>query len=236
MNNKRIRELILLVISTIMICWTNKYILRVIGVILLILFIVLFINRIYIIKTKSNTIKGDDKLLFLEYILLFLAIYDFTKDAFSIGKLIMVRYGKVLGIGYSSTISILIIMWIIVTLIWIFKIPKEFTAIKAAITIFGVIIVVLFSSIFYYGNMIEDYNNYYSTVEIREDRGLFKSDGERVTERIDFLYFSGAIIFTVGYDDLSVVGSDLKMLIGSEMFMSYLLMCIFVPSIFGIVK
>ena len=44
------------------------------------------------------------------------------------------------------------------------------------------------------------------------------------------------MIFTIGYDEVSILGSGLKIIVASEMFVSYLLMCIFVPSIFTLIS
>jgi len=43
------------------------------------------------------------------------------------------------------------------------------------------------------------------------------------------LYFSSIVIFTIGIDDVAIIGADLKWIVMSEMFLSYLLMSIFVP-------
>jgi hypothetical protein len=105
-----------------------------------------------------------------------------------------------------------------------------------SVIIFGVITIVLVSSIVYYANLFEDYNSYYNNIEINDDRGLYLTNGNRVEDRIDYLYFSSTMIFTIGYDELSILGPDLKVLVTSEMFISYLLMCIFVPSIFNLIS
>lgn len=227
-------EIALLLLSTIMICKSSNYIVKLVGIVLLSIFTIGFMSKVNTRKNKGE--KTSLIILFIEYIFLFINLNVFTRVAFTIGKWVIKTKGVLLAGIYLLVLSIVIILWIIVTLIWVFRIPKDYGLLKSSMIIFAVILAVMFTSTVYYANIFEDYNKYYSTVEINEEKGLFYANEERVTETIDYLYFSSAILFTIGYDDLIVRGSDLKIMLASEMFMSYLLMCIFVPSIFTLVS
>lgn len=232
-----VMELALLFSSTVMICSINNYVINIVGLILITIYSMLFLKTVYLAKTKKHIVKKGYVLIFIiEYVLLYINIDTLTKMGFSIGKWISNKYGLLLGSIYILALSIIIILWIIITIIWVFRMSKDYSTLKASIIIFGIITIVLLTSTIYYANLFEDYNNYYSNVEIVEDKGLFLSDGNRVTNKIDYLYFSSVMIFTIGYDEISIVGSDLKILVASEMFISYLLMCIFVPSIFTLIS
>ena len=234
MKKLAIVEFLLLLISTIMICKSHNYIVNIVGIILLSMFTIWFMGKVTIRKKKCG--KYSLTMLLVEYILLFINLNVFTRVSFSIGKWIIKAKGMLMAGVYLFALSIVLILWIIATLIWVFRIPKEYGILKSSMIIFGVILVVMFTSTIYYANIFEDYNKYYSTIEINDERGLFNANEERVTETIDYLYFSSAILFTIGYDDLIVRGYDLKIMLASEMFMSYLLMCIFVPSIFTLIS
>ncbi len=229
-------ELSMLLLSSILICLVKNYIINIIGLIILTIYSITFLKTVYIAKKKSNLKKSNMILLILEYIFLYININVFTKIGFSIGQWVMSNMGILTGVIYILAISIIITLWIVITIIWVFRMPKEYSILKSSTIVFTVITIVLFTSTVYYANLFEDYNNYYSNIEINEENGLFLSDGNRVEDRIDYLYFSSVMIFTIGYDEVSILGSGLKIIVASEMFISYLLMCIFVPSIFTLIS
>jgi hypothetical protein len=229
-------ELILLSISTIMICLTKNYLINLSGLLILMIYSIYFMKKIYVVKKKRNVKKVQIPILIAGYIVLYININLFTRMGFTLGKWATSYGGMILGVIYFFILSIIIILWTIITIIWVFRIPKDYNALKSSAIVFGIITLVLLSSTIFYANLFEDYNNYYTFIDVNESNGLFLSDGNRVKSKIDYLYFSSVMIFTIGYDEVSILGSGLKIIVASEMFVSYLLMCIFVPSIFTLIS
>ncbi|MCE9675369.1 ion channel [Paraclostridium bifermentans] len=188
-------------------------------------------KKIYVVKKKRNVRKVQIPILILGYIGLYINI-----NVFTLGQWATSYGGVILGVIYFFILSIIIILWTIITIIWVFRIPKDYNDLKSSVIVFGIITLVLLSSTIFYANLFEDYNNYYTFIDVNESNGLFLSDGSRVKSKIDYLYFSSVMIFTIGYDEVSILGSGLKIIVASEMFVSYLLMCIFVPSIFTLIS
>ncbi|MCR1875815.1 ion channel [Paraclostridium bifermentans] len=187
-------------------------------------------KKIYVVKKKRNVRKVQIPILILGYIGLYININVFTKMGFTLGQWATSYGGVILGVIYFFILSIIIILWTIITIIWVFRIPKDYNDLKSSVIVFGIITLVLLSSTIFYANLFEDYNNYYTFIDVNE------SNGSRVKSKIDYLYFSSVMIFTIGYDEVSILGSGLKIIVASEMFVSYLLMCIFVPSIFTLIS
>lgn len=229
-------ELILLLISTIMICLTKNYLINLCGLLLLMMYAIYFMKKIYVVKKKRNVRKVQISILIVGYIGLYININVFTKMGFTLGQWATSYGGVILGVIYFFILSTIIILWTIITIIWVFRIPKDYNDLKSSVIVFGIITLVLLSSTIFYANLFEDYNNYYTFIDVNESNGLFLSDGSRVKSKIDYLYFSSVMIFTIGYDEVSILGSGLKIIVASEMFVSYLLMCIFVPSIFTLIS
>lgn len=229
-------ELTLLLISTITICLTKNYLINLCGLLLVMIYSIYFMKKIYVVKKKRNISKLQIPILILGYLGLYINIHLFTQRGFSLGQWITSYGGIILGIIYFFILSTIIILWTIITIIWVFRIPKDYNALKSSVIVFGIITLVLLSSTIFYANLFEDYNNYYTFIDVNESNGLFLSDGSRVKSKIDYLYFSSVMIFTIGYDEVSILGSGLKIIVASEMFLSYLLMCIFVPSIFTLIS
>ncbi|GAA0099410.1 ion channel [Paraclostridium bifermentans] len=229
-------ELILLLISTIMICLTKNYLINLFGLLLLMIYAIYFMKKVYVVKKKRNVRKVQISILIVGYIGLYININVFTKMGFTLGQWATSYGGVILGVIYFFILSTIIILWTIITIIWVFRIPKDYNDLKSSVIIFGIITLVLLSSTIFYANLFEDYNNYYTFIDVNESNGLFLSDGNRVKSKIDYLYFSSVMIFTIGYDEVSILGSGLKIIVASEMFVSYLLMCIFVPSIFTLIS
>lgn len=61
-------ELILLLISTIMICLTKNYLINLCGLLLLMMYAIYFMKKIYVVKKKRNVRKVQIPILILGYI------------------------------------------------------------------------------------------------------------------------------------------------------------------------
>jgi len=192
----------------------------------------LYKQLIYFFQASKTKLKHVMKITICYLLILSLTCLCSQKAASSVFPIL-----NHTGIQFKLLASIMMFMVIILNSIWtitnlyiINKLPNYTTYIKSIILGLFFISIIVVTTILIYGNIYQDYNNFYLDKDLHHEHGIFKNS-ERVSGITNFLYFSSVVIFRIGIDEVNIVGADLKWIVMSEMFLSYLLMSIFVPSI-----
>lgn len=194
------------------------------------IFIYLYKNLIKYFEKSKNHIRHGLKINILYLLLLMLTWLSSLKAASAIFPILDEK-----GIQYKLFAGMIILLIIVLNTIWtiinlyiINKLPQYTGYIKSIILGLCFISLIVITSVLIYGNIYQDFNYYYMDRDPLHHHGIFKGN-ERVFGITNLVYFSSIVIFTIGIDDVSIIGADLKWIVMSEMFLSYLLMSIFVP-------
>ncbi len=210
--------------------YSNAIFIFIYSIIGILVFFYLYKNLIKYFEKSKKHIRHGFKILILYLLLLILTWISSLKAAKVIFPLLDER-----GIQYKLIVGMIIFLIIILNTIWIIinlyiinKLPQYTGYIKSIILGLFFISLIVVTSVLIYGNIYQDYNYYYMERDPLHHHGIFKGN-ERVFGITNLLYFSSIVIFTIGIDDVAIIGADLKWIVMSEMFLSYLLMSIFVP-------
>lgn len=101
------------------------------------------------------------------------------------------------------------------------------------ILILLLIITTIVFSILMYSKIYYHYNFFINN--INEKLGLYSGES-RITDKLDFIYFSTTTFFTIGYGDIVPKGEHLKLIVQSEMFLGYFMTILFIPLIFNFIN